>query len=81
MNKDPWVPHTKGGPSTDSYEICVIRKNNEHGKKSYGWHDKNKIHISSSGGPCHDRVSRLVWDKLVKVAAEVADEMNAQEAV
>ena len=80
MSEDAWQPHTKGGPTTDSYEICVIRKSDKHGKASYGWYGKTKMHISSSGGPCHERVSKSVWDKLVRVAHEVADELNAEEA-
>ena len=78
--KDLWEVHTKGGHSTDSYEICVIRKSDKHGKASYGWHGKTKIHISDSGGPCRNRAEKLVWKKLVRVAQEVADELNAQEA-
>ena len=31
-----------------SFEISVLRDDNAHGKKSYGWFDENKLLISSS---------------------------------
>ena len=81
MNKAKWVVHTKGGYTTDHFEVCVIRDDNEHGKQSYGWHDKNKIHISDSGGPCRNRIaSKMIWDGLVELAHKVAAELNKQEA-
>ena len=74
-----WIVNKKGGPSVDSFEISVIRENNRHGKESYGWFDKDKLLISSSGGPCRTKITRQVWDKLVKVAHEIADELNNAE--
>ena len=74
-----WVVNKKGGPSVDSFEISVIRDDNRHGKESYGWFDKNKLLISSSGGPCRTKITRQVWDKLLAVAHEVADELNNEE--
>jgi hypothetical protein len=79
MKRDLWVPHTKGGWTTEGYEICVIRQSDKHGKLSYGWIGDTKIQISTCGGPCRYKVSKLIWEKLVKVAQEVADELNAQE--
>ena len=76
----PWEVHTKvARKSRQGFEITVIRQNNIHGHKSWGWIDANKLLISSSGGPCRDEVIPLVWDKLVKLAQEVADELNAKE--
>lgn len=74
-----WVVATKGGPSVDSFEISVLRDDNKHGKASYGWFDKDKLLISQSGGPCRNKVNRRVWDKLVAIAHEVADELNNEE--
>jgi hypothetical protein len=74
-----WVVHTKGGYTTDGFEVCVIRADNKHGKESYGWFDKDKIYISGSGGPCHHKiVSKMIWDGLVELAHKVADKMNEE---
>lgn len=73
---DRWVPNVKGGPDKGSFEIAVLRESNEHGKRSYGWFDENKLLISHNGGPCHWPVTQAVWDKLMKVAQEVANELN-----
>jgi len=82
MNKAKWVAHTKGGYTTDGFEVCVIREDNTHGKRSYGWMGRDKIHISDSGGPCRNRVAnKMIWDGLVELAHKVADELNRQEAV
>jgi hypothetical protein len=75
MNTDPWKVHIKGGPN-EYFEICVIKESNVHGHRSYGWFNEKKLLISSSGGPCSDTVSELIFNKLIKVAQEVADELN-----
>jgi hypothetical protein len=72
--KAKWVVDIK--EYKQSFEISVLRDDNEHGKRSYGWFDENKLLISSSGGPCKNIVKKIVWEKLVKVAQEVADELN-----
>ncbi len=81
MNKAKWVVHTKGGYTTQSYEVCVIRDDNEHGKQSYGWIGKDKIHIGCDGGPCRYNIQhKMIWDGLVELAHKVADHLNAEEA-
>ena len=75
-----WVANIKGRPM-EGFEISVLRDDNDHGKRSYGWIDDTKILISSSGGPCSYRIPKLVFDKLVKVAHEVAQELNDAEQV
>jgi len=81
MTKSKWVVHTKGGYTTSGgFEVCVIRDDNEHGKQSYGWHDKDKLHISDCGGPCrHSIANKMIWDGLVDLAHKVADKLNEQE--
>ena len=74
-----WEVHTKGAADEEGFEIVVIRADNEHGKRSYGWIDENKLLISHNGGPCRWPVISTVWDRLLKVAQEVADELNASE--
>ncbi len=74
-----WEAHTKGGPNRDSFEICVIRKDFEHGHLSYGWFGDEKLLVSHNGGPCRWGVSQLIWDRLLGVAEEVADKLNSKE--
>jgi len=74
-----WVVDVKGCAGDSSFEIAVLRDDNEHGKRSYGWFDNDKLLISQSGGPCHVPLVKMVWDKAIRVAHEVADELNAEE--
>lgn len=74
-----WVVDVKGKPDSDSFEITVLRDDNEHGKLSYGWIGEDKLLISQSGGPCRDRINTKIWNKLLKVAEEVADELNTEQ--
>lgn len=79
--KAKWVVHTKGGRTTNGFEICVIRDDNRHGKESFGWYGKDKIYISDCGGPCHNKiVNKMIWDGLVELAHKVADALNSEEA-
>ena len=74
-----WVVDVKGRAGSDSFEITVLRDDNEHGKRSYGWIGEDKLLITHNGGPCKWPLTPLVWDKSVKLANEVADELNAVE--
>lgn len=71
-----WEVHTKGAAGEQTFEICVIRSDNEHGKKSYGWFGDDKLLITHNGGPCHWPITQRVWDGSVKLAQEVANELN-----
>lgn len=82
MSKARWVVHTKLDDAlkpSAAFEICVIREDNEHGKKSYGWFDENKLLISHNGGPCHWPLTKKVLGKLLIVALNTAEELNAEE--
>ena len=74
-----WVVDIKGKAESRSFEITVLRDDNEHGKRSYGWIDENKLLISHNGGPCQWGLTPIVWDKMVKLAQETADELNELE--
>lgn len=70
-----WIVNTKGGIGKGGFEISVLRENNRHGQASYGWFGEDKILIS------HDyqrtaEMLQLVWERLLKVAHEVAEELN-----
>jgi hypothetical protein len=71
-----WIINIKGGPGESPFEISVVRKDNEHGQRSYGWIDERKLLISNNGGPCPWIVTPEVWAKLVKVAEQTAKELN-----
>lgn len=81
MNRNNWIVNIKGGANQTGFEISVVRKNNTHGIKSYGWFDEDKLLISHSGGPCQTPVISLVWDYLVAIAEQVAAELNAMEKI
>lgn len=76
VNIDLWKVHTKGESNKIPWEICVIKESNSRGYKSFGWFNERKILIAHNGGPCSDTVSEFIWNKLVRVAQEVADELN-----
>lgn len=80
MKKLQWNVNVKGAAGEESFEISVVRSDNEHGKISYGWFDERKLLISHNGGPCHWPLTQFVWDRLVAVAEETAAHMNAEMA-
>ncbi len=61
------------------FEISVVRENNRHGIASYGWFDAQKLLVTHNGGPCSWPLTEQVWNKVIQVAHEVADELNAAE--
>jgi hypothetical protein len=77
--KKQWTVDVKGGPNKRSFEISVIKTGNSHGKASYGWFDQEKVLISHNGGPCHWPLVPIVWNKMLKLAQEVADELNKSD--
>lgn len=80
MRPDLWKVNVFGKANSSSFEISVLRSSNRHGQRSYGWFDDTKLLISHNGGPCHWPVTERVWAKLIQVAEEVAEEMNALDA-
>ena len=74
-----WIVNAKGGPGR-TFEICVIRSGNTFGQTSYGWFDDNKMLISETSSGSWS-VPDVVWHKLLKVAQEVADELNQKEGL
>ena len=76
---DKWLVQIKGRKCSDSFEISVVKRSNKHGRLSWGWFDDDKLLISHNGGPCHWPLIKVVWDKMVKLAHEVADELNVKE--
>lgn len=73
-----WIVDIKGESGARSFEINVVWSDNAHGLSSYGWYAKDKLLITHNGGPCNWPLTQRVWDKCVKVAHEVADELNRE---
>lgn len=59
----------------EGFEISVVREDDIHGHKSWGWFSDTKLLIShdSNDNVLHEKV----WDRMIKLAHEVADELNA----
>ena len=79
QQQDPiWQVDKKGGPMRRSFEISVLRSDNQHGIDSYGWMDQDtKIFVACSGGPCNYPVTQFVWDRHLATAQALADHLNA----
>jgi hypothetical protein len=68
-----WIVDVKGGLDSQYFEISVLRSNNEHGIRSYGWFGPDKILISEGDS---NSITASVWKKLIRVAYEIANELN-----
>lgn len=60
-------------------EISIVRENNYHGRISHGWFGPDKVLVAATAiygfkgrSPC--------YDKIVRLAGELAREFNAKEA-
>jgi|688.fasta_scaffold61293_13 hypothetical protein len=80
-----WVVSIKGKVESQDFEVSVLRDDNKHGKLSYGWFGDNKLLIIQHGcGAYGIRITsplirKIVLDKSVKFAQELADELNFSE--
>lgn len=74
MNK--WIVNVKGAAEKWSFEISVVRESNLHGIRSYGWFGDDKLLITHNGGPCQVKLTKKIWDRQIKLAQEIADELN-----
>ncbi len=75
---DRWKVQVKGRKCSKGFEISVIKQSNKHGQASWGWFDKTKLLISHNGGPCDWPLTSIVWDKMIVLAHEVANELNGE---
>jgi len=81
VEENKWIASVKGQCNSGSWEISVLRADNEHGQRSYGWFDENKLLISHNGGPCHWPICGFVFEQQVIIANEVARRLNAGESI
>jgi hypothetical protein len=73
-----WIVVVKGNRERGGFEISIVRENNEHGRKSYGWFGADKLLVTHSGAGCV-HMTRQIWDWQVAIANEVAEKLNATE--
>lgn len=75
-----WIVEVKGDPHKTScpadWEISVVREDNEHGLKSWGWFDENKLLISHSGGPCKWPLPPGFGKLMIRIAEDYARHLN-----
>lgn len=76
-----WKVQVKGERCSDSWEISVVRVDDHHGQRSWGWFSGTKLLISCDGGPCHWPIHGYIWDQQIKIAEEVARRLNAGESI
>lgn len=47
-----WKVQIKGGRDSKNWEISVVRLDNLHGQRSWGWFDNTKLLVSRNGDSC-----------------------------
>ena len=77
--KAKWIVNIKGDVNSTSWEISVVREDNDHGKNSYGWFDENKLLVSHSGGPCRWALAPGLGEKMINLAVDLARDLNSRE--
>lgn len=75
-DKPKWKVQVKGEKCSKSWEISVVREDNDHGQRSRGWFDNTKLLVSHNGGPCSWPVVEFVWDEQIRIAQELCDKLN-----
>ena len=78
--KKSWIVNIKGAAESTAWETSVVRSSNNHGMRSYGWFDDNKLLVSHNGGPCSWPICKIVWDRQVQIAEDLCCELNAKES-
>ncbi len=80
-NTAKWIVKAKGEVGKPGFEISILRENNNLGKRSHGWFGDTKILISNDGPHMHLALEKSIWDKMIILAQEVADEKNKIEGL
>lgn len=76
-----WRSQVFGKRCSPSWEISVVREDNEHGQKSWGWFGDSKLLVSHNGGPCQWPICGFVWDEQIRLADELCRRLNANEPI
>jgi hypothetical protein len=69
-----WIVNVKGGPR--SWEISVVKADNTHGIRSYGWYGEDKILVSALDGHS-PKLAPNLRSSLIEVAEKLAHELNS----
>jgi len=75
-----WEVQQKITEDRCSVEICAISSTNEHGKRSWGWHNPNEKYIVLSVSNLYQQVpiADVILDTAMKEAQRICDEKNSQ---
>lgn len=76
--KKKWIVQINGAECSEVFEISVIREDYLLGLASWGWINEKKLLISQSDVG-RGALTKIVWDKMVKLAGEVALELNTEK--
>ena len=76
MKKYEWKAQVFGDIEGKSWEISVVRVDNLHGQKSWGWFDETKLLVSHNGGPCHWPLAPGLGLVMKKIAEGYANLLN-----
>lgn len=74
--KPQWLVQVFGEKCSHSWEISVVRCDNIHGQRSWGWFGEDKLLVSHNGGPSHTPLCEFVWDRQMQIAYDLCAELN-----
>jgi hypothetical protein len=75
--KAMWIVSVKGQKCAETFEIAVVRKDYEHGQRSYGWFGEYKLSV---GHGHREPVCEFVWDRLIEIANDLCAKLNAESS-
>ena len=76
---DSWKVQVFGERCGRGWEISVVRDNNKHGQRFWGWFGEEKLLVSHNVGPCDWPICGFVWDQQLTIANELCRRLNAGE--
>lgn len=76
-----WRVQVFGERCGKDWEISVVRVDNEHGQRSWGWIGPEKLLVSHGGRPCAWPVCGYVWDMQLRIAEELCRRLNKGEDI
>lgn len=78
MSEAKWIVQLFGDIYSTAWELSVVKEDNKHGRKSWGWFDESKLLISHNGGPCKWPLAKGLGSKFIAIAEELAEELNKE---
>lgn len=71
-----WIVQVFGEKCSSSWEISVVRTDNNHGQQSWGWFNETKLLVSHNGGPCNWPIHEFVWNEQINIANKLCEKLN-----